>query len=498
MPRSTSNSMGSIISRGARANFSALKPTERSQPRILGDRIADGPWTTLTRLAHASDLHITDTESPARLDFLVDTVDDPRREQSLPTLRPQQLTSTHAAAATLQTIGRMAKTSRLDGVVLTGDLIDNGQANELDRFVAMIEGGTIAPSARTGNIEGAQSERWLDSKVWRPADQTNFWTSQYGFPSDPHLLAAVSTPITSSGLQLPVLLAKGNHDALLCGFVSWTSALSRIAVGQVKARELPSALRSQILKKRFVIEPEIFFTGPGIPVTADDRRRPLAGDEFPLAFNTEPQRARGNDYLVQLSDRLTIVVLDTHDPDGHPGGVLSTDQAQWLEDTLTAIEGTGQHPVVIVASHHGPAQHHVTVPERDRLSGTEVAALLGRRNSVALWLTGHTHVGTTTYHRPHGHRGFWEVSAPSIVDWPNQFQTIEVRENSSGALAIVVEQHDYDATTPSDEADMTLDLAGLHRLLSANQAGFGAIFPGTDVPAARDCTLHLETGEARG
>lgn len=480
---------GAVIHRGTNSGFYGL--TADDSPLVHGEHISDGPWTTLARLTHASDLHITDTESPARLDFLSDIADDPRHEQPLPTLRPQQLTSTHAAVATLQTIGRMADTGRIDCAVLTGDLLDNGQTNELDRLVTMIRGGTVATSTVAGTVDGAQSDEWIDSKLWRPSDPGNYWTVNYGFPCGAEILAAISRPIEVPPLRLPVLLARGNHDALLAGTVAWTPTLACRATSDMKARALSAALPLHELKQQFYNGPEAFFTGTGIRVTPDERRRPVPDDGFPLVFNSDAQRVHGNDYLVRLNDRVAIVVLDTVDPDGHPAGVISVAQAIWLQETLTALENESAQPVVVVASHHGPSHHHVTHPAPGRLTGSEVVALLGRYSSVALWLTGHTHIATTTFHQPDGQRGFWEVTASSIIDWPAQFQTIELFENPDGALAVVIHQHHYDAMTPTHQTGMTGDLAGLHRLLAANQAGFGRIFPGPVIAGGRDCVLQL-------
>ncbi len=485
---------GPIIKSGTTSDFFALSANEAPLPLVHGKTLADGPWTTLARLAHVSDLHITDTESPARLDFLTDIADDPRYEQPLPTLRPQQLTSTHAAVATLRTIDRMSHTDRLDCVVLTGDVLDNGQTNELDRLVTMIRGGTIA----TGTAEGTQSDGWTGSKVWRPSDPENFWSVNYGFPSGADILAAISRPIEVRPLRLPVMLARGNHDALLAGTVAWTPTLARHATGDVKARALPTAQPLHALKQRFYSEPEIFFTGTAIRVTSDDGRRPVADDGFPRVFNGDAQSVSGNDYFARLNERLAIVVLDTLDPAGHPAGVVSVEQASWLQDTLTTLESEAEEPVVIVASHHGPRDHHVTRPAPGRLTGPDVVALLGHYKSVALWLTGHTHVASTTLHQPDGKRGFWEVTASSIVDWPAQFQTIELLENPCGAIAVVVQQHHYDATSPTGRDGMTSDLAGLHLLLTANQAGFGRIFPGPSFESARDRVLQLGAPEHRG
>ncbi|XVQ09620.1 metallophosphoesterase [Spirillospora sp. CA-255316] len=439
-----------------------------------------------------SDLHITDTESPARLDFMIDVADDPRREQALPTPRPQQLLSTHAAAATMRTVGRMAAGGRLDFAVLTGDLIDNGQRNELDRLLATITGGRILPTRAPGVVEGTQTPAWSDSKVWRPAGAADHWSAEYGFPPDAGLLAAVSEPFSTSGLSLPVLLARGNHDALFAGFVRWTPELTRLATGAEKVRGLPAAESLTDPQKRFLTEPDSFFTGARTPVAPDERRRPLEPGEFPLALNAQPDRVQGHDYIVQIGDRVVIVVLDTVDENGHPDGVLSSAQAAWLDDTLTAIETDLDRPIVIVASHHGPSHHHVTTPTPRRLTGTDAVDLLGRHPSVAIWLNGHTHAASVTRHRATDRRGFWEITADSIIDWPCRFQTVEVLENPSGALTILVTKTDYDTEPAEDEATGPARLAALHRLITANQAGFGDIFPGAGNHDVHDYVLRLE------
>jgi 3',5'-cyclic AMP phosphodiesterase CpdA len=296
-------------------------------------------------------------------------------------------------------------------------------------------------------------------------------------------------------LQLPVLLARGNHDALVAGCVAWTPMLSRLVVGSEKVRAMPPPSVLQNGFAGFLADPDPFFAGAGISVTADERRRPVTDGEFPLAFNANPTRVHGNNYVVRLNERVVIVVIDTVDVDGHPDGVFSTGQAAWLEETLTAIEADGERPVVIVASHHGPAHNHVTIPTEGLLAGPEVVALLGRYGSVALWINGHTHVGAITRHQPDGRRGFWEITAPSLIDWPSRFQTVEVLENPSGAISMVLELHEFDTATSAD--DPIHQLAGLHRLLTANQAGFGTIFPGSDHDEVGDSVLHLEAGLIR-
>ncbi|WP_158564200.1 metallophosphoesterase [Jiangella anatolica] len=494
---------GDAIRAGTQAPFRSLVARPRDPRAELADLAGLAPsppqpldrFTSVARFVHVSDLHITDVESPARLDFMIDDAADPRYEQALPVPRPQQLLSTHAAAAAVDTIGRLGPSAEsgrpVEFVVLTGDLVDNAQRNELDRLEAVLRGAEVRASSWPGVVEGTETADWRDAQVWQPADAAGLWATRYGFPHDPGLLAAVSTPFTPSGLTVPAILARGNHDALLAGTVAWTAATRALAAGGRKVRGLPPRDLLDDAAAAFRADPDAFFTGRAVPVTPDPSRRPIAAAEFARTIGAPALDAHGHDFVVAMGDRLRVVVLDTVDDHGHPDGVVTAEQYDWLARVLDRIAADPARPLVVVASHHGPLHHHTAAATAGRVTGAQVVQLLGRHEQVVLWLTGHTHYAEAIAHRAGPGRGFWEVTAPAIVDWPCQLTTVEVFEHADGSVAVTVDKHDLAVPASPDGADAVADLASLHRLLAANQADFGRIFPGPEHDDRRDLLLRL-------
>lgn len=448
-----------------------------------------GPWMAVARVAHLSDLHITDTESPARADFMLALADDPREEQQLPTARPHQITSTHAAAAALRTAAGLAVTGRIDAALLTGDIVDNGQANEFERLGAIITGDLVQPTTTPGVLEGTHTPEWAALPVWRPADPGNHWTTRYGFPADSAIIDLVSQPFSVPAAPFPVLLSRGNHDALLSGFSRWTEEVQRIAVSGRKAFAPPANLDLDEQQTLYRHNPASFYIGAAGDTTADDRRRPVRADAFPLAFGATVADRVGADGWVRLSERVAVVLLDTSDDDGHPEGAVTAAQLAWLRTTLERLSSEPSAPYVIVAAHHGPADHHAPGVDGGVSTGEDIVAVLAEYERVVLWASGHSHVAAVRHHGGEGHRGFWEVTAPAVIDWPCQFQTIEILESQAGEVRILVEKHDL-LSAGSDE-DAVSAAAALHRLLAANQAGFGDIVPGPGNADVEDYVLYL-------
>src|SRR5205085_7276933 len=82
-------------------------------------------------IAHLTDLHVTDAQSPARFEFVNREARDPRFHELLTMQRPQEMLNTHAIAAMVRTINNIqagpvtGSAPRL--AVMTGDAIDNTQ-----------------------------------------------------------------------------------------------------------------------------------------------------------------------------------------------------------------------------------------------------------------------------------------------------------------------------------------------------------------------------------
>ena len=86
-------------------------------------------------VAHITDLHMTDVESPARFEFINRQYADARFRELLPMHRAQEALNAHAIEAMVQTINRIGGAPltgrKLECVAMTGDAVDNVQGNEL-------------------------------------------------------------------------------------------------------------------------------------------------------------------------------------------------------------------------------------------------------------------------------------------------------------------------------------------------------------------------------
>ena len=185
--------------------------------------------------------------------------------------------------------------------------------------------------------------------------------------------------------------------------------------------------------------------------------RPL-GHGFDVAGGTT-----GRAYYRHDHGPVTILALDTVNDAGGWQGSLDEPQLAWLETELAAADTERRY--VVLASHH---PLHTLVNDRSdsgrRVLSQELSRVLNRHRSVVLWLNGHTHHTTAA---PHKH--FWEVTAPSLIDWPQQTRLVSLDRAASGSLTITVTMVDHAAPpTWSGQLDFPLELAALSRELAAN------------------------------
>src|SRR3712207_2898825 len=111
------------------------------------------------RLGHLTDTHVRDEESPARVPFL-DRLGPPVTS----TFRPHEAVSAQVLTAAIRSLN----VERPQGVLVTGDLVDSAQANELDQLVRVLQGGMVDPnSGRAGN-RGVQNATNPDGFFYRP------------------------------------------------------------------------------------------------------------------------------------------------------------------------------------------------------------------------------------------------------------------------------------------------------------------------------------------
>jgi len=482
---------GDVLRAGSRAPYRAIAAAagEPHQFRYeltdasAGERFRAGQ--VLACIAHLTDLHVTDVQSPARFEFINREYLDPRFRELLPMHRPQEALNEHAIAAMIRTVnaigGAPITGSPLDRGIISGDAVDNAQSNELAAFAALLDGGRVCPDSGGERYEGVQSPGWPDDLFWKPDGAVvggDLMRQAYGFPLVPGLLERALKPFPSPGLRVPWLGCRGNHEEECQGVGIVTPALAAAMVGFHKPIRLPDGLDRDTVLEAFVRHPESFMTGQDLPVTPDAGRRPFTRREFVESHfrsGSRPEghgftagnREDGGAYYVHDAPSVRFVVLDTVCTAGGADGCIDEDQVQWLDRRLKEARG---RPVVITS-------HHTldTLGNKRRAGGSryidadELLEVVHGAGNVVLWLNGHIHANVVRPRPdPRGGGGFWEVTTGSLVDWPCQSRLVELFVAGEGLLAVACTMIDHDGLADPGNAVEPEELAGLHRQLAGN------------------------------
>ncbi len=476
----------------------------------------------LLAIGHMTDLHVTDVESPARFEFLNRFAGDARFRELLTMQRPQEALNPHAIAAMVRAMNAVEAApvsgSPLQLLVMTGDAIDNAQANEFATYMALFEGGMVTPASGGPEIESVQSPGWPDDIFWRP-DGSGFGLDQFRlahrFPLVPGLLDRAMRPFESPGLRLPWIGCHGNHEELCQGVGIVTPELARAMVAGRKPIGVPGGLDAATALEAFVTRPEHFMSGATVAVTADPGRRPLEIAAFVEAHFQPGARPDGHGftstnrrdrtaYYVHDTSAVRLIVLDTACRAGGADGCIDRDQLEWLEERLVeahaaytgpageTVRTSNANRLVVIASHHP-----LFALRNERMAGAaqgdELLRMLHRFGNVILCLNGHIHMNLV---QPHANRegssvGFWEVTTGSMVDWPGQGRIVEIFDAGGGLLAIACTMVDHDGPADPGPALTPSEIAGLHRQLAFNDPIAGALTTRAGTSADRNVILTL-------
>ncbi len=508
---------GEVVKAGRRSAYRALAKGAGEdhvvRADLLGaDRAAmpSGGRRPIACIAHMTDLHVGDVQSPARFEFLNREYGDPRFAELVPVQRPQEALTPHALSALTSTLneglaGPVAGAA-LELVLTGGDAIDNGQHNEVRNLVRLLDGGLVMPNSGAPRYEGVQSSAWPDDIFWVPdgrGDRADLFQRDHGFPLLPGLLERALRPFEAPGLRLPWLGCHGNHDSLCQGVGVMTPELLAALVAGRKPVALPASFERSAAHETFVTHAEAFFEGPCVDVTPDLERRHCSLGEFVAAHDgvgggarhgfDERNRRERTAFYVHDTPAVRLIVLDTACPAGSADLCMDEAQFLWLEERLMeahssfrahdgrAVRTQAEDRVVVVVSHHGSQaptssrrHRHGSTPEAD---GRLLSTLL-RFDNVVLWLNGHTHrhaIRPRPDPRGQG-EGLWEVTTGSLVDWPCQARMIELFDAGGGVVGIASTMIDHDSPMDPGRAESSAEMAALHRQLAANVswAGFGA------------------------
>lgn len=437
----------------------------------------------LAAMVQLTDVQVPDAQSPARVEFLAALAEPPLEDVPFRAAhRPHETVVNHlgeAAVRASRQVGQGPVTGRAyDFAVSTGDNVDNMQENELDWFLAMMNGGPLTPnSGDPDRYEGVQDDEvaFYSERYWHPhplpdgRPSEDNWKRFAGFPALPGFLDAAVRPFACAGIGVPWYSVYGNHDSLVQGTAPENDAFERFATGSVKATDLPAGVSPTTFAEGLAAgDPSALAAlggAPSRPVTADPRRQFLGPAEFIRRHLESGGQPAGHGYTEDNLDRETLyytfepvegircISLDTANRLGEARGSIGRAQFEWLEARLQAahsrwfdrdggeVRGGGEDRLVIVFGHHNLPTMDNANPSPDdpeRVLGPEVEALLHRFPNVIAYVNGHSHVNRV-WERPDpaGRTGgFWELSTSAQVDYPAQVRVIEVVDNRDGTLSL--------------------------------------------------------------
>ncbi len=447
-------------------------------------------------LHHLSDLHVCDTQSPLRPEFLDrwGDADSPIHEivGIIGTYRPHSILTTQVVEAMVLALNRITSGPLsghpVNAAIVTGDATDNAQINEVDWYITLLDGGLVRPDSgaddRYEGVMNGHSESY-DTKYWHPhgtppGKLDDDPRAKYGFPTIPGLLDLVRKGFVATGLKFPWYAVHGNHDALLQGTVNPTVATQETQVADRRYEGLPSALSlAETLALFNQVGPARYpdpADAPFAQVTPDVNRRALERGEFISKHLEASGTPRGhgfggenleskNAYYARDLGGVRLIVLDTVNPYGGWQGSLDQEQFAWLEATIAQ----SPRPVVLASHHPLSTIFNGYSTGNPRVCKDEVEAMLLKYPQVILWVAGHEHRHHTEWVGDQSKNiGFWHVETSSHIDWPQQSKTIEVVKGSNGDFYIGLTTVDHVGALQYSDGDTPMELAALSRLLSAN------------------------------
>ncbi|WP_116045428.1 TIGR03767 family metallophosphoesterase [Amycolatopsis palatopharyngis] len=464
----------------------------------------DDRRTAVASFVQFTDLHITDTQSPVRFEYLHSFTGSAHR--------PQETLGVVSTASLVNRVNALAGgpfTGRpLDFMMTTGDNTDNHEQVELSWFLDLLNGGSITPNTGDPNrYEGVQDSG--SAHYWNPGTVLRDEYTEKGFPHLPGLLDAAITRFSSPGLDIPWYCTFGNHDNTPVGTLPanlpgieyfYTGRRKVIGKDERTSRTLAAAMK----KPGGTLPIAELFSGGGTirEITPDERRTPFGTAEFVQAHldpaNAGPgpnghgfteANADGREvyYTFQIAPGITGISLDTTTLAGFADGSIGLAQYLWVERTLRRASSTYYNfwgrkvtqnvsdELFVLFSHHTSDTMGNVLPDSrspldPRLNGDTFAGMLNRFPNVLAWVNGHTHLNRVVAHQGNTPaQGFWEINTASHVDFPQHARVLEFADNADGTLSLFTTLVESDAPYSASYDDTSPGaLASLYRELSYN------------------------------
>jgi Calcineurin-like phosphoesterase len=351
---------------------------------------------SLAFFAQLTDANLADEMSPARLEFLRPA------GPFLGLWRPHEALGPHTFDQAVRNVNANAvsrvpaadgRRARVQFAIVTGDLSDNHQHNEVDWGVRLLDGGQVDPfsGARIGRknpcpgaprrvvrrLNAAVAQRRYtgvqDHGDWpgRPAraygafyDPSAPRGAFDALPRYPGLLDRAQRPFHAEGLTMPWYATRGNHDTHAQGFVAARSD-GAIATGCRKVMPLGRPPATAKVAHGWQTMRRLLARGRFDWVPPDPRRRFLSpqgfkrlhgpkdrGHGFGMVAAGELRRSRGAAAYYAWSPRpgLRMIALETVADGGGSTGNIDHPQYLWLRRQLAQARRRNQ--LVVAYGHH--------------------------------------------------------------------------------------------------------------------------------------------------
>jgi metallophosphoesterase (TIGR03767 family) len=508
--------------RAARAAGGALADSGhlvRQAPGAQASPGREGRRHSLAFFAHLSDPQIVDEASPARHEQLYG-----RHPMFSGFWRPQEAFILHVVDQTVRAVNRNPTSrlpsaggpARLGFALVTGDLADTAQVNEVRWGVRVLDGGRVDPFSgrrisRANPCDAPPSIRRQLNRSVALRHYAGVGRSGRRLGRWPGVLDRAQQPFLAEGLAVPWYSVRGNHDALPQGHYGRALVPRSAPTGcrklfgprpvlghpwEVLRRSLPSG--------RFVPpDPRRRF----LRSAAEFRRLHGRADRahgFGFTAPAQFRRSRGSALYYAWSPRpsLRFIALDTTVDAGGDSGNLDHPQYLWLARELRRARRSDQ--LVVVYAHHPlemmDNRNHDELAgrfDRDprdsrpihlgRGGATSLRALLMRHPNVVLYVAGHKHYDRVWPNFRRSGRGFWQVITNALAGAPQEARMIELMDNSDDTLSIFTTMlaHGAPAATPPPGPGAALDAAGLasiSRALAWSRRPAGRHAPGSGGP----------------
>ena len=481
----------------------------RGQANALGWReIIEGPdevhighafpatSTPLLLMHHLSDLHVCDAQSPTRPEYLDRWADpdSPIREKvgTIGTYRPHSMLSPHVVEAMVQALNKITvgplSGHAIDGAIITGDTTDNAQVNEVNWYLALLDGQEFRPdSGDVTRYEGVIDDgaEHYDTRYWHPhgtpaGKEDDDARATYGFPIVPNLLDSCRTAFKATGLRFPWYAVHGNHDALLQGTVAPEPTINGAMIAGKRYTGLPSNVSlAEVLSSFQEIGPAGYpeaFDAPYVEVSADIERRAVERGEYAQMHLASPGLPAGHGFNQSHVDNkhmyystnvgaVKLIVIDSVNQFGGWQGSLDTEQFEWLENEVAHSD----RPVVLASHHPLSKMFNSYGPIGRRICVEEIQEMLLKYPQVIAWFAGHEHRHHIKWIGPKEEvQGFWQIETASHADWPQQSRTIEIVKDTAGDIYCGLSVIDHAGGATYKDATDPIDIAALSRVLSAN------------------------------